>query len=158
MQCAITFEWGDGEYKFCLKLKQLEELQEKTGAGPEELWSRLVTLPEDMGGLRGALQSGLTKPRAIDLHHVHRLGLIGGGKKDEEALKLTRRYVDERPRADSYGSARLILGAVIFGCPADLKKKLSDSPNGNLSEALRGATTEKMGTDSHSPPSTAAEP
>lgn len=122
----ITFDWGDGEHGFRLGLGQIRELQEKTGIGPAALLKRIA----------------LGDWKVDDLRETVRLGLVGAGTKAEEALKLVRRYVDERPLEESVEPAIKILNAVLFG--------LDDFAAG---KAMAAETT-----GSTSPPSTDPEP
>lgn len=125
--CTLTTEWADGVYSFCLTIGALEELKEKTGAGPEELMARLMVLPETEGGIGASIRHGLLRPGPTDLKEIVRLGLVGGGMDPVKARALAMRYVERRPRAESYAIAFSILGAVINGCPEPLAKK-SDAP------------------------------
>jgi len=116
----ITFAWADGKnYKFALPIGQLEELQEATGAGPEELLHRLTILPAEQGGAMESIRLGLLRPGPRDLREILRLGLIGGGTKPDRAAIMVSRYVDGRPRLESYLPARLVLSAAIVGVPGD---------------------------------------
>jgi len=118
---STRFVWGDGKaHQFALPIAQLEELQDSTGAGPEELLGRLSLLPEDHGGIAESIRLGLLRPRARDLGEIHRLALIGGGEvTPADAAILTERYVLSRPRAENYASAKMILLAAVIGVPDD---------------------------------------
>lgn len=94
----VTLTWADGEHTFKLALGQLRELQEKTNAGPLELLKRL--------------HNGTW--RIDDPREVVRLGLIGGGAKPVEALKLVTRYVDERPATEGVMVAQAILMVALY--------------------------------------------
>ncbi len=96
---SVTFDWGDGTYTFRLGWGELEMLQEATDAGPWVVLRRL--------GARTCLVG--------DISHVVRCGLIGGGKKPEEALKLVRTYVEKRPPAENVVHAFNILAAALHG-------------------------------------------
>jgi len=136
MDCAVTFPWADGaEYRFALPLAQLEELQEKCGAGPEAILARLL--------------AGV--PHARDLREIIRLGLIGGGAVTPgAAVSLVARYVDARPRAESYMPARAVLMAAISGVP--------DDPVGKDQAAMEAAAAGAPAENSPSPPSMPAAP
>jgi hypothetical protein len=95
----IAFEWADGEHRFRLPIGRLRELQDKCGAGP--------------GVIFGRLTDGTW--RVDDLREVVRLGLIGGGMDPVQALTLVKRYVDERPLAETVAPARVILAVALFG-------------------------------------------
>lgn len=100
---SITFDWGDDTYKFRLGLGEVRELQDRTKAGPYRLFTRI--------GARDWLVD--------DLREIIRLGLIGGGMKPPDALKLVRTYVDARPALESVEPSQRILGAYLAGVPDD---------------------------------------
>ena len=118
---SITFDWADDTHTFRLPLGQLRELQEKTDAGPLSLLRRL--------------QGGTW--RVDDAREVIRLGLIGGGMKPEDALTLTRRYVDPPcPMLASVNTAVLILGAAVLGVddePLPGKDRTAEATTGSAS-------------------------
>jgi hypothetical protein len=82
-KAEITLEWGDGEYLFALKGKEIEELEQVCGkVGFGAIYQR-VSLGVWFWG---------------DLYHTVRLGLIGGGMGAIEAKRLTDMYIGrERP-------------------------------------------------------------
>jgi hypothetical protein len=96
---TITMTWADGEHVFRLAWGQIVELQEKTGCGPQHLFSRIAN---------GSWMAG-------DLSETIRLGLIGGGMEPLKALQLTRSYVQERPLLENQAPALAILGAALSG-------------------------------------------
>jgi hypothetical protein len=101
----IVYPFGDDEHTFRLGIKELEELQEKCDAGP--------------GFVLGRLMSPRLEWRIEDVRHTLRLGLIGGGMPATDAIKLVRRYVDDRPAwAENAKIAQAVLAVAIFG-PAD---------------------------------------
>lgn len=104
---SIEFDWADGHYRFRLAIGQLRELQEKCDAGPPVIFRRLIE----------------EKWRVEDLTETIRLGLIGGGTKPDEARKLVRRYVEERPLQESILPAQAILSALLVGAPDEALKK-----------------------------------
>ncbi len=95
----IEVDFADGTYSFCLRYGELAELQEKTGRGPENILQRL------MAG----------EWTALEVRETIRIGLIGGGTKPEDALRLVRRYVDELEWMTAKNLARVILGACLLG-------------------------------------------
>lgn len=99
----ITIIWGDGEHIFRLALKQLSELQDKTGYGPEALYNRV--------------KDGEWFAR--DLRETIRLGLIGGGMDEVAAAKLMRQYFDESPLLKHKPTVTAILLAALLGPPDD---------------------------------------
>lgn len=100
---SITLDWADGSYHFRLAWGELAELQEKCDAGPFVILNRL--------------SSGTWKVH--DISQTIRLGLIGGGLKPAEALKLTRKYVEERPPMENLVHAQVILSAGLMGAPEE---------------------------------------
>lgn len=103
---SVLLPFGDGEHPVRLPMAQLYELDEKTEAGPLELYQRIT--------------EGKWKVR--DLRETIRLALIGGGMKPAQALSLVKRYVEERPLMESVEPARIILMYALTG-PPDLKGK-----------------------------------
>lgn len=123
---TITLAWGDDEYPFRLAIGELQELERKTDAGPLELYDRLIA----------------RKWHVADLREIHRNGLIGGGMAPPDAMKLVRRYVDERPLMESVSTAQAILLSALLGPPDDSKKaeaedgpKTSPSPSADSIES-----------------------
>lgn len=94
---GTTFIWGEGETAFALRLGEIEQLQQKTGVGPYQLFQRL--------------QAG--EWRQDDIRETLRLGLIGGGKKPDAAFKLIRFYVDERPLLENVAPATAVILAAL---------------------------------------------
>lgn len=115
----------DGDYEFRLGWGELAQLQEKCDAGPYVVLNRLI--------------SGSW--RLEDIEGVLRLGLIGAGKKPEEATKLMREHVKTRPPAEYHPAAVLILRAAVMGAPdeppgegdaaSQTENSLTTSPTGS---------------------------
>lgn len=101
--CSVDVVWADGEYRFCLPLAQLEELQRICDAGPMVIAERL--------------RHGVWKIE--DVHATLRLGLIGGGMAPVEALRLVRTYVHERPWGENAVPALVVINAALFGVSGD---------------------------------------
>lgn len=99
----IELDWADGTYAFRLAWGQLIELQEKCDAGPYVVLNRLY------GG----------QWKMEDIVHVVRLGLIGGGTKPADALRLTRAYVEGYPPLDNVLIAQAVLAAGLQGAPEE---------------------------------------
>lgn len=100
---TIVMPWADGEYKFCLRLGEIRELQDKCKAGFMDIMMHL--------------REGhwwIDEPR-----EVIRLGLIGGGMQPAQALVLVTRYVDGRPRLESIIPAFKIIAAAMQGVEQD---------------------------------------
>lgn len=100
---SITLDFADGAYKFRLAWGQLAELQEKCDAGPYVIINRL--------------HNGTW--RIEDIREIVRIGLIGGGLSSPEALKLVRRYVEERPILENLQLAQVILSISLTGAPEE---------------------------------------
>lgn len=132
---SVTLKWADGAYKFRLPIGQIRELQEKVDAGPAWILDRIRT---------GAW-------RVDDLRETIRLGLIGGGAKPGEALKLVERYVDAQPLADSVPAAMVILSTALFGAPD------GERPGKRKAAERRAQTQSPSEESSGSPPSTESE-
>lgn len=102
-QGEITVTWGDGDYCFRLTVLGLIELEEKCSAPFSTVWQRV----------------NLGAYGVNDVRETIRLGLIGGGMGPADALKLVRRYVDDRMNivgmAEHVQLVRLILAGVMFG-------------------------------------------
>lgn len=93
--------FGDGPHDFELPIEQLEELQEKTDAGPEHLFNRLAG----------------DRWRVADVRETIRLGLIGGGMPPIKALQLVDRYCRAAWLLDAKPVARMVLGSALVGAP-----------------------------------------
>lgn len=98
---TATLPFGDGVHIFRLGIAELEELQEKCNAGPRVILSRIDT---------GAW-------RLHDIRETLRLGLIGGGMKPMDALRLIDRYVQPAYLIDCEKPALLVLSAALVGSP-----------------------------------------
>lgn len=122
----VWLEFGDGSYLFKLKLKQIAELQEKCNAGVGEIYARV-----ELGNYW-----------IEDLYEVVRLGLVGGGKglvneqelvvSPELALKLFKRYGEDRPLDQLWTLAQSILRVCVHGyaLPETSKGKAEASTTG----------------------------
>jgi Phage tail tube protein, GTA-gp10 len=120
---TIDLIWGDGEHPFRLGIGQLRELQEKTGCGPLELFRRL----------------GQGHWRVDDVRETLRIGLIGGGMKPPDALRLVRRYVDERPLTESVLPAQAVLMVALYGEQEDKKQPGETDRRGSESGQTEGS-------------------
>lgn len=138
----IELEWADlggagagGKHVFRLPIAQLEELQEKCDAGPQQILRRLYD---------GAW-------RTYDVRETLRLGLIGGGMASLDAAKMVERYAGDGNLLENVIIAQAVLAAALAGVPDEpLKKKRSrktPEPEATTPEA-----------SSNSPPSTSSGP
>lgn len=119
----IELDWADGTYAFRLAWGQLVELQEKCDAGPYVVLNRLY------GG----------QWKVEDIANVIRLGLIGGGTKPADALRLTRAYVEAYPPLDNVLIAQAVLAAGLQGAP---EEKVGED-EGEAENASTTSPTEK---------------
>lgn len=83
LSAEVVLPFGDGEYLFALKWKQLEHLEKLCDASVSEIASRVI-------GMR---------PRLADIRNVILLGLEGGGMPPVKASQMVERYLDGRPIA-----------------------------------------------------------
>lgn len=91
--------FGDDEYDFRLGWGEIVELQEKLGCGPHFLLNRLQT----------------GEWLVQDISQIIRLGLIGGGLEPVAAVRLVKRYVEERPPLENHHLAFVVLTAGLMG-------------------------------------------
>lgn len=94
-----SLDWADGTYSFRLSLAGAIELEEKCDAPIAVIHARLI------GGAY----------KVSDVRETIRIALIGGGMDPVKALNLVRKYVDDRPLAESWIIARVIMGGLFHG-------------------------------------------
>lgn len=99
---------------FRLGLGQLEELQERTDAGPEELYNRI----------------GLGRWRVADIQQTLRLGLIGAGTAVATAAVLIERNAGPGQLLQWKDHARAILFAAMAGAPDEAGDDDAGEPKG----------------------------
>lgn len=106
LSAEIVLEWGDGEYMFALKAKQIEGLEHDCGEGIGRICMRVFSGTE------------------YSYKHLERTiywGLVGGGTAPIEAARLVRQFVHDRPidpvgdPSSTLKTAGAILKAVHFG-------------------------------------------
>lgn len=122
----ITRDFADGTYSFRLAYGQWLELQEAVGAGPFELYVNLLQ----------------RRWRIQNIREILRIGLIGGGVDPAAALRLVKRYVEDRPPMENVQLAIEIVAASL-----ELPKGV-DAPAGEAEAA------ETNSAESTLPPST----
>jgi hypothetical protein len=110
---AVELDFGDGTFTFRLGLEEIEELEEKRDASLFALARRLDPAMRDA--------------RLADIKEVIRLGLVGGGTAPTAALRLIRRYIDERPIDESRDVA---FGVVLAGLARVHSAELERPPLG----------------------------
>lgn len=128
----VAFDWADGHHAFRLGIGELEELQEKTGAGPFEVLRRL--------------NAGTW--RLAEVREPLRLGLIGGGATAADARKLVDRYAGPGQILGAVGPASAVIYAALVGAPDE------ETPGGNAGAAKEAEAPASHTDGSPSPPST----
>ncbi|MFN3549616.1 MAG: gene transfer agent family protein [Mesorhizobium sp.] len=133
---SITADFGTGGHRFRLAWGEIVQLQDERDAGPYEIMDRLI--------------SG--RWRVQDIACIIRLGLVGGGMRPPEAIRLVREYVEARPPMENHDLALRVLGAALVGAPEEDVGKKSAAENQD-GESNRTSLTE----NSDFRPSTAME-
>jgi hypothetical protein len=106
----IQLWFGGEQHTFRLGIKELRKLQEKCAdrtLGERSPFRILRDLHDGDGKVDDILQPIL-------------LGLVGGGMKPEDAARLVKERVEDRPLHENTVMAALILNAAISGPPDDL--------------------------------------
>lgn len=96
-----TGPFGDGEHDFQLNIAELEELQEKTDAGPEEVFQRVSE----------------GRWRLADIRDTIRLGLKGAGMDPLKARAMIDRYAVPGQLMQHKPLVTAIIGAALVGAP-----------------------------------------
>lgn len=96
-----TGAFGDGKHDFQLRIAELEELQELTDAGPEEIFHRVSE----------------GRWRVADIRETIRLGLKGAGMEPLKARAMVDRYADAGDLANQKSLVTAILAAALVGAP-----------------------------------------
>jgi hypothetical protein len=123
--CIYTGELGGEEHQFALYLGQWEELEEKFGFGPLEIFGKLARM----------------EFRARWLREITRLGLIGGGVSPAQAKRLVERYIDTVPFAEAWPLAFQIVARSCYRPnEEDDGKKKEIAGNGQLSSDFLPST------------------
>lgn len=135
----ITLPFGDTEQKFRLGLKELLKLQER--CADKVLGER--------GPFRILRDIEAGNGRVEDIRQPILLGLQGGGMPAEQAAKLVKEWVEDRPWHENTIIAMLIIRQALAGPVDDTIKETGDDPPGERTAGSRGSA---------SPASTATEP
>jgi hypothetical protein len=152
VQTAIELAFADGSYTFDLGLAQINEIQNKCGAGIGQIYSRVLKGRYVMGDV--AIGNPLeAEYRVEDLLNVIRQGLIGGGKSvvDGEELpvsahranQLIETYVATAPLREAWTLAAAILTARIEGYtpPEGEKRKRPPAQKKRAGRRARAGST-----------------
>jgi hypothetical protein len=144
----VTLDWADGTYPFALKIDQLAELQDKTGAGPWYIqWALEAALM--------ARALGVAPPKDASPAYVIetiRLGLIGGGMEAIAALKKVRDYVGPGQINENIQTAFAIIGVALQGVPEDEPEKPEAGEGTNPNPSPAGASASPISSE-QAPPS-----
>jgi len=95
--------WAGGQHDFALPIELLRALQDKCDAGPAWVLARLAS----------------KQWMVDDVVSTIRLGLEGGGLPKEDARKLVKKFVEDRPLTLSVLTASAILMAALYGGEED---------------------------------------
>jgi len=125
----ISAVFGDGIHDFRLRIGELEELQERCDAGPEEILFRLMNATW----------------RIADVRQTIRLGLIGAGMQPTPALILVERYAAEGSLGEWKSLCINIIAAAIDGAPDE------DKPPGEGKGETATSPEEKSGSPGSTP-------
>lgn len=133
--------WQGGEHDFALSpIGHIFSLEETCRAGLAMIHARLLS---DAWGVQ-------------DVREPIRLGLIGGGMKAEDALRVVKVHVDDNPNglAPSALLAAAIVHAAIYGAPADDavgKKEAPEDTTGQDSSMTTAASGAQPATEPAQP-------
>ncbi|MET0439129.1 MAG: gene transfer agent family protein [Devosia sp.] len=142
----IDLDFADGTYTFALLLPQIIELEDACGYRDHDGNRRkrgIVAVYSDvlagLGIQDGQLVAFPTggKASASDCREVVRLGLIGGGMRPAEAVRLVGLYVDARPIIERWTLAAAILRAAIEGYEPPKKDQPAEKPAGGAPKKRR---------------------
>lgn len=95
---GVDLTWAGGEHTFALPIDNLRALQERCDAGPAWVLARLSS----------------NQWMVDDVVSTIRLGLEGGGLAKEEARKLVKIHVEDRPLAESVLTAQAVLMSALY--------------------------------------------
>lgn len=121
--------FGDSVYDFQLTIGQLEELQELTDAGPEEIYQRISE----------------GRWRLADLRQTLRLALIGGGVDQFKALALVERYAGPGDFLALKPLCLSIIAAALVGATDE------DKPKGEMEGETNRSPDESSGSETSTP-------
>lgn len=117
--CVVAFNGQETYFK--LAWRELMKIQEACDAGPYLVLDRLV--------------SG--KWKLQDISEVIKWGLIGGGMKPADAIKLVQVEVEGRRPLENLVIAQMVLGAGVVGAPEEDVGKKSEAANPLESDPLK---------------------
>jgi len=124
---GMELTWAGGEHTFLLTIDLLRALQDKCDAGPAFILQRLTQ----------------NRWFVDDVIQPIRLGLEGGGMSKEDARKLVKKFVEDRPLTESVLTAQAVLAGALFGAEEDPTGESQAGENGkagNLSREENGGS------------------
>jgi hypothetical protein len=136
MSAEVILDWGGGKHAFCLRIKQIGDLQKACNAGLGMIFNRLMT---NMFYIE-------------DITETIRFGLIGGGMPPVKAAEMISTFVDGQPiDRDSDPSsplkiAKAVIASAYFGLTEEEdapKKDLAVTPERGES-TLRPSTRRQV--------------
>lgn len=151
---SITRHFGDAEYLFRMRLKELFELQDKINRPRVALLAAAgVANPQLLGPLSimRLLASGELWPQEI--REIIRIGLVGGGMKPAAADVLLHHHFARYSIIEISELAQAVLDAAIAGDEAALvgKSEAAEPAAAESAERMTGSTGEpSMETESFS--------
>jgi hypothetical protein len=123
---AITIPWADlEEVTFDLPMGEVRHLQEKTGAGPPVILYRLLN----------------DQWKVDDYRETILQGLLGAKMPVDQARKLVKKWVDDRPAKESLLTAQAILMAFIMGAPTPKKPEAVEGQSEEPAMAAANSTS-----------------
>ncbi len=100
---GVDLTWAGGEHSFLLTIDLLRALQDKCDAGPAFILQRLTQ----------------NRWYVDDVIQPIRLGLEGGGMSKEDARKLVKKFVEDRPLTESVLTAQAVMMNALYGAEDD---------------------------------------
>lgn len=131
-----TGPFGDGPHEFQLRIAELEELQELTDAGPEEIYHRVSE----------------GRWRVADVRETIRLGLKGAGMAPLMARAMIDRYAGPGELANQKALVTAILAAALVGAPDE--DEPSGEPKGESDPSPDESSGSRTSTKSAAPSAT----
>lgn len=115
----ITLPFGDRDRIFRLAIGEWRKIQEACKAGPFEIYARLgaaaAASAKGLGTFEGIMLAAQARLQVDDVRMVIYHGLIGGGETPNEAGRVTKELVDERPIGEPVPTAYLVVMASVAG-------------------------------------------
>lgn len=128
----LELELGGEVRAFAVGYGWARKVQDKCGAGPAAIAQRLAAMavkrPEHMSPFQWIAAGGLGTAMVDDVREPIFQGLIAGGLTPNEAGKVVRDWVDERPFAEPAPVALELLLGFLLGPQDDPAGELQGAP------------------------------